>query len=106
MSDETTTTSTTTTTTTTANLNGNLKLIESSLRCLANLYTSAQMAPCLVLALDTHLYAYDVGTRQAVNMGSLLKLHQLSRPWVGNSAAATTTKTRQAVNLHNSSIWY
>jgi hypothetical protein len=80
-------------------LNGNLKLIESSLRCLSNLYSSAQMAPSLIVALDAHLYVYDVGTKQAVNMESLLKLYQLSRP---SSTPSSSSKCRSSHSGLNS----
>lgn len=69
-----------------------LRLIEASLRCLSNLYASAQMAPSLVHVLDAQLYVYDVGTKQAVNLESLLKLYQLGKPakHLPNSTSAGT----------------
>lgn len=75
------------------NVHANLKLIEASLRCLANLYASAQMAPSLVVALDSQLYVFDVGTKQAVNMDSLLKLFQLGRPSKSRASSGHTNNS-------------
>lgn len=80
-------------------VNVNLKLIEASLRCLANLYSSAQMAASLVVTLDSYLYVYDLGTKQAVNMESLLKLFQLGRSGQKSRQATQYTSSVRLVSL-------
>ncbi len=63
----------------TINSNKNyVKLTESCLRCLSNLYISAQMAPYLIFKLDDHLYHIDQNTQILININTLLKLFSIS----------------------------
>lgn len=55
-----------------------LRLIESSLRCLSNLYTSSQMMLSLGLRLDAQLYFYDLSTKQSINLDTLEKLYNMN----------------------------
>lgn len=55
-----------------------IKLIESCLRCLSNLYISAQMSPYLIFKLDHRLYDIDQSTQKSINIDTLLRLFSMS----------------------------
>ena len=55
----------------------NIKLIESVLRCIANLYTTCQLVPSLIFSMDKDLYEY-IDENEQTCLDLLLKVYPIS----------------------------
>lgn len=56
----------------------NLKIIESSLRCISNLYTTCQLSSSLIYELDKYLYSKVAGDTGTTYLDLLLKVYCVS----------------------------
>lgn len=55
-----------------------LKLIESALRCIANLYVTCQLVPSLIYTMDKQLYSGVDGQNELTCLDLLLKVYPIS----------------------------